>query len=114
MPDEKKPPVSQVLIEMALHAGVGIGSGVIISQEAGAFWDEHYKTTVAAALAQTGTDWTKDRKNALAVAVAMGTKARALALATRNKTITRAIAKDAARDAAGNPICPSGAGRFCP
>ena len=110
----KKPPVSQVLIEMALAAGQGMGPNVKFDTEAGAFWNKHYKTTVKLALSTPGSDWTRDRKNVLKVAVAMGKEARRLALKKKDKTIDKELAKAASRQASVNPICPTGGGRFCP
>ena len=110
----KKPPVSQVLIEMALAAGQGIGSGVTFDTEAGAFWNKHYKHAVRLALSVPKSDWTKDRKNVLRVAVIMGKHARREALKTKNKVNDKTIAESASLTASSSNICPTGGGRHCP
>ena len=106
------PPVSQVLIEMALAAGQGMGPTVSFDLEAAAFWNKHYKNTVRLALSTPKSDWSKDRKNALKVALAMGQEAKRLA--GSGKKIDREMAKAASRSASVNPICPVGGGRYCP
>lgn len=111
----KKPPVSQVLIEMALAAGQGIGNdGVTFDTEAGAFWNKHYKHSVRLALSVPKGDWTKDRKNVLRVAVLMGKFARREALKTKSKVIDKNIAEKASQQASSNKLCPAGGGRHCP
>lgn len=110
----KKPPVTQVLIEMALAAGQGIGPTVKFNREAGAFFNRHYKTTVKLAISRPKADWTEDRKNVLRVGVIMGKKARLLALRKKDKTIDKEIAKEAARFASSSRLCIGGGGNHCP
>ena len=108
-----KPPVAQVLIEMALACGQGIGPDVVFTTKAGEFFHEHYRQSVAAAIAIPNSDWNTSRTNVLRVAVIMGKTLRKLAQ-KNNNVFDEKMADTAANEASSNQICPQAGGRHCP